>query len=104
MPVEGFAWMAGRWVDVPTLTGMQQMRLRRGHHVYRLRGQGFPSERRGARGDYVVTIVPTFPEALSAEQEALLDRLAATQAGALHAWQRTLKAWDRGRSARDARS
>jgi molecular chaperone DnaJ len=41
MPMEGFAWMANRWVDVPTLTGVQQMRLKRGHHVYRLRGQGF---------------------------------------------------------------
>lgn len=97
MPVDGFAWMTNRWVDVPTLTGMQQMRLQRGHHVYRLRGQGFPSERRGERGDFVVTVVPTFPESLSAEQEALLDRLSAASAGPLRTWQRTLRAWDRGR-------
>lgn len=97
MPVEGFAWMANRWVDVPTLTGVQQMRLKRGHHVYRLRGQGFPSERRGVRGDYVLTVVPTFPESLSAEQEALLDRLSAMSTAPLREWQRTLQVWDRGR-------
>ena len=97
MPVDGFAWMANRWIEVPTLTGVQQMRLKRGHHVYRLRGEGFPSERRGARGDYVVTVVPTFPESLSAEQEALLDRLSAMSTGPLRTWKRTLQAWDRGR-------
>jgi len=98
VPVDGFAWMADRWVDVPTLTGLQQMRLKRGHHVYRLRGQGFPLERAGPRGDYVVTVVPVFPDALSAEQEALLDRLSALSAGPLRAWQRSLQAWSRGRS------
>jgi molecular chaperone DnaJ len=97
MPVDGFAWMTNRWVEVPTLSGVQQMRLKRGHNVYRLRGQGFPSERLGARADYVVTVVPTFPESLSAEQEALLDQLSATTTGPLSTWRRTLQAWDRGR-------
>jgi molecular chaperone DnaJ len=97
MPVDGFAWMVNRWVDVPTLTGVQQMRLRRSHHVYRLRGQGFPMERDGPRGDYVVTVVPTFPDVLSAEQEALLDRLSAIPSAPLRKWQRTVQAWDRGR-------
>lgn len=97
MPVDGFAWMANRWVDVPTLTGVQQMRLKRSHHVYRLRGEGFPSERHGVRGDYMVTVVPTFPESLSAEQEALLDRLSAVSAAPVRTWQRTMQAWDRGR-------
>jgi molecular chaperone DnaJ len=104
MPVDGFAWMASRWIDVPTLTGVQRMRLRRDHHVYRLRGQGFPCERGGPRGDYVVTVVPTFPESLSAEQEALLDRLIATPAGPVRTWHRTLQAWDRGRRKRAASS
>jgi molecular chaperone DnaJ len=97
MPVDGFAWMAGRWIEVPTPSGVQQMRLKRGHHVYRLRGQGFPSERGGARADYLLTVVPTFPESLSAEQEALLDRLSALSSGPVSKWQRTLQAWDRGR-------
>lgn len=97
MPVDGFAWMANQWVDVPTLSGLQRMRLKRGHHVYRLRGQGFPSERLGARADYMLTVVPTFPESLSAEQEALLDQLGALSTGPVRTWQRALKAWDRGR-------
>jgi molecular chaperone DnaJ len=104
MPVDGFAWMASRWVDVPTLTGVQQMRLQRGHHVYRLRGHGFPSERGGARGDYVVTVVPSFPSSPSAEQEALLDRLIATPTEPVRTWHRTLQAWDRGRRKRPASS
>jgi hypothetical protein len=29
MPVDGFAWIASAWIDVPTLTGLQQMRLQR---------------------------------------------------------------------------
>lgn len=103
MPVDGFAWIAEGWIDVPTLTGLHQMRLRRGRHVYRLRGQGLPLPQRGtARGDCVVTVVPTFPESLSALQQSLLAQLVAsadTQAtdGPLHAWQATLRAWDHSR-------
>jgi molecular chaperone DnaJ len=75
--VDGFAWIASAWIDVPTLTGLQQMRLQRERHVYRLRGQGLPRERRGiARGDYLVSVVPTFPDVLSIQQEVLLDQLA----------------------------
>jgi hypothetical protein len=40
--------------------------------------------------------VPTFPESLSAEQEALLDRLSAMSTGPLRTRQRTLQVWDRG--------
>jgi molecular chaperone DnaJ len=77
--VDGFAWIASAWIDVPTLTGLQQMRLQRGRHVYRLRGQGLPRERRGiARGDYLVSVVPTFPDVLSIQQEVLLDQLASS--------------------------
>jgi molecular chaperone DnaJ len=106
MPVDGFAWIAGAWVDVPTLTGLQQMRLRRGCQVYRLRGQGLPLERRGTvRGDYLVTVVPTFPDVLSVEQEALLDRLASLSAGAdeqdaagaIRTWRHTVQAWEQSR-------
>ena len=99
MPVDGFTWIAGRWIDVPTLTGLQKMRLQRGHHAYRLRGQGFPVERRGERGDYIVSVVPTFPPSLSAEQEALLDRLIAFggEHGPLRAWERKMQAWEHSR-------
>jgi molecular chaperone DnaJ len=100
MPVDGFAWIAGRWIEVPTLTGLQKLRLQRGHHAYRLRGQGFPVERRGERGDCIVSVLPTFPTSLSAEQEALLDRLMAEggENELLRAWERKLRAWEQGRS------
>ena len=101
MPVDGFAWAASRWIDVPTLNGLTQMRLQHGRHAYRLRGQGFPVARRGEPGDYIVTVVPTFPPALNAAQEALLDRLIAAGAdtGPVRAWTRKVQAWERGRVA-----
>jgi molecular chaperone DnaJ len=107
VPVDGFAWIASAWIDVPTLTGLKQMRLQRGRHVYRLREQGVPLERRGSvRGDYLVTVVPTFPEVPSAHQQALLDQLAGSSpaadgpaaAGPLRTWRRKLQAWDRNRT------
>ena len=75
MPVDGYAWAANRWVDVPVPGGLQQMRLNRHALVYRLRGQGFPLEPRGPRGDYLVTVVPTFRDAEDAAQQKLIDRL-----------------------------
>ena len=108
MPVDGFAWVANAWIDVPTLTGVQQMRLQRGRHVYRLRGQGVPLQRRGSpRGDYLVTVVPTFPALPSARQQVLLDQLASASAGTdgpgsadpVRAWRRTVDAWKASRTA-----
>jgi molecular chaperone DnaJ len=81
MPVHGFTWLAEHWAEVPTLEGPQQMRLRRGHLTYRLRGQGLPRERGSAqRGDLVVTVAPRFPQTLSPRQQALVEELAATAA------------------------
>lgn len=94
VPVDGFAWMAERWVEVPTLAGLQQMRLRRGHQVYRLRGQGYP-DRAGTRGDCVIHVVPRFPATLRAEQEALLERLVASSGDTLGDWPRRLADWAR---------
>lgn len=111
MPVDGFAWLAGAWIDVPTLAGLHQMRLQRGRHAYRLRGQGLPLERGGrARGDYLITVLPSFPERLSARQQALLDELAqapdhggeGAEAAPLRAWRRTLQAWERGRQRKES--
>ncbi|KWT95812.1 MULTISPECIES: DnaJ C-terminal domain-containing protein [unclassified Variovorax] len=103
VPVDGFAWIAGKPLQVPTLTGLQSLQLSRGRLSYCLKGQGFPLERRGARGDQWVTLVPVFPEQLSTDQQILLDQLCATTAGAggvaddrLQAWQRGLRAWERG--------
>lgn len=101
VPVDGFAWMAQRWIEVPTPSGLQQMKLQRGHLVYRIRGQGFPSRPAGARADCLVTVSPLFPDALSPEQEAQVDRLvalnsgdAATLAGErMAAWRERVGSW-----------
>ncbi len=102
MPVNGYAWMAARWVEVPTPDGLQQMRLNRDALVYRLSGQGFPATPRGPRGDYMVKVVPVFPEEGDAAQEALLDKLiasstraaAADRAKPMGQWQRRMKRWN----------
>ena len=104
MPVNGYAWMAGRWVEVPTPDGLQQMRLNRDALVYRLAGQGVPAAPRGARGDYMVKVVPVFPAEDDPAQEALLDQLIASSSKAAAAdaeqpigqWQRNLKRWNAG--------
>jgi molecular chaperone DnaJ len=103
IPVDGFAWAANRSVEVPTLTGLETMQLNREQLSYHLRGRGFPVERRGPRGDYWVTVVPMFPEQLSADQEILLDQLIATSSGLdgqasnhrLHVWNQGLRTWKR---------
>jgi DnaJ-class molecular chaperone len=101
VPVDGFAWIANRWIEVPTPTGLQQMRLKRGHLGYRIKGQGFPSERSGPRADCIVTVVPLFPEELSSKQEAQIDRLIATNSCAadtaagnrVSEWNQGLEKW-----------
>lgn len=101
MPVNGYAWMTQRWVEVPTPDGMQQMRLNREATTYRLRGQGFPVEVRGERGDYLVSVTPMFPEKESAELEALVEKLIAKsergakgeKAKVAGEWSERLKQW-----------
>ncbi len=73
--VNGFAWVAQREIEVPTLDGPQSIRLQREQRCHRLKGRGFPVQRRGERGDLLVTVVPVFPERFTAEQTALLDHL-----------------------------
>lgn len=107
VPVNGFAWIANRAVQVPTLAGLHTLQLSRDLQTYRLAGQGFPRERRGTRGDQVVTIVPVFPAQFSTDQDILLDQLIATTGRAsgagsserLQAWDKSVKAWERARTA-----
>lgn len=102
MPVNGYAWMSGRWVEVPTPNGLQQMRLNRDALAYRLSGQGFPTVLRGPRGDFIVKVIPVFPAEEDSAQEALLDQLIASSTRAVEAdrsqplgqWQRRLKRWN----------
>ena len=108
VPVDGFAWIANRSIDVPTLTGMQRLQLSRDCVSYRLGGQGFPIERRGPRGDQLTTIQPVFPDRLGADQEILLDQLIAVSSGPrgsatatrLVDWRRTLQGWEQSRARR----
>ena len=108
VPVDGFAWIANRAIDVPTLTGMQRLQLSRDCLSYRLRGQGFPTERRGPCGDQVVELAPIFPERLGTDQEILLDQLIAASsapggsvaATRLGDWRRALHSWEQGRARR----
>jgi molecular chaperone DnaJ len=107
MPVNGYAWMAGRWVEVPTPDGLQQMRLNRDALVYRLRGQGFPAVPHGPRGDYLVRVTPVFPSQDDPAQEALLDQLiaqasraaAANGSSPLGQWTQRMGAWTAGQQA-----
>lgn len=100
-PVDGFAWVANRWMEVPTPRGLQQMKLRRDYLSYRIKGAGLPWGEGGAAGDCIVTVVPIFPQELSRQQEAAIDRLVASNSGSpatpagerLAAWDSVLQGW-----------
>ena len=104
LPVDGFMWIANRFVHVPTLGGLQSIQLQRDQLSYRLKGQGFPVERRGPRGDQMITVSPIFPQRMTTDQQILLDQLIATTSGPdakqwderLRGWNQTLRAWERG--------
>ena len=109
--VDGFAWIANRSVEVPTLDGLQTIQLQRDQLSYRLRGQGFPVERRGPRGDQLITISPIFPQHMTTDQQILLDQLIATTSGPnakqsderLRKWDQALRARKQaGRAGADA--
>jgi molecular chaperone DnaJ len=108
VPVDGFAWIANRTIDVPTLDGLHKLQLQRDQLICRLAGQGFPIGRRGPRGDLVVTLQPVFPECLSADQDILLDQLIATSSGPgstqvaqrLAQWRQALREWEQARAGR----
>ena len=109
LPVDGFLWMANREIEVPTVTGLQRIQLRRDQRLYRLQGQGFPIARHGPRGDQHINIVPVFAQPLSTDQEILLDQLIATTCGPdgqpsdprLRAWGHRLNTWEQGLQQRD---
>jgi DnaJ-class molecular chaperone len=102
VPVDGFAWMAERWVEVPSPRGLQQMRLRRNAVTYRLKGHGLGG------ADCIITVDPMFPEELCADQQLLIEQLVAGNTGSrrtpagkrMAAWQAELA----GRRARETRA
>ena len=100
-PVDGFAWVANRWVEVPTPRGLQQMRLQRGTLSYRIRGAGLPSSHAERIADCIVTVLPVFPQEFSPQQETAIDRLVASNSGAANtpagqrvtAWAAMVRGW-----------
>lgn len=109
LPVDGFLWTANREIDIPTVTGLQRLRLSRDQRLYRLPGQGFPTARRGPRADHEIEIVPVFPQPLSTDQDILLDQLIATSSGPdgqasdirLRAWGKKIHSWEQSLQQRD---
>ncbi|WP_460479060.1 DnaJ domain-containing protein [Comamonas humi] len=105
LPVDGFAWMANRWIEIPTPRGLQQMRLRRGSLSYRIKNAGLPWMSEAEAADCIVTVVPMFPEEFSREQDAAIDRLVASNSGAagtptgdrMAAWNRLVGGWQERR-------
>ena len=101
LPVDGFAWMANRWVEVPTPRGLQQMKLRRCHLNYRIKNAGLPWTNAAEAADCIVTVAPMFPDELSHEQEAAIDHLVASNSGTagtpvgdrMAAWNRVVGGW-----------
>ena len=101
LPIDGFAWMANRWIKVPTPRGLQQMKLRRGYLSYRIKNAGLPWTNEAEAADCIVTVVPMFPEEFSREQEAAIDRLVTSNSGAagtsagdrMAAWTRLVDSW-----------
>lgn len=108
LPVDGFAWVANRWIEVPTPRGIQQMRLRRDYLTYRIKGEGLVPEHSETPADCIVTIVPLFPPELNAKQEATVDRLIASNSGnpataagdRIASWNRELAQWQERMAAR----
>lgn len=69
----------GAEVEIPTLEGSARLHIPPGtqsHAILRLRGKGLPGLRGGGRGDQLVRAVVRTPEKVSAEERALLQRLA----------------------------
>jgi len=101
LPVDGFAWMANHWIEVPSPRGLQQMKLRRGHLNYRIKNAGLPWTNEAEAADCIITVVPMFPEEFSEDQEAAIDRLVASNSGTagtpagdrMAAWVRLLDNW-----------
>lgn len=101
VPVDGFAWMAQQWIDVPTPRGLQQMRLRRSFTTYRIKGEGLRGPGAQAPADCMVTVAPLFPDELTDLQRSLVDALVASNtggqgtaaAGAMGRWKKTVADW-----------
>ena len=81
IPVPYETCVLGGVVEVPTISGKAKMRVPAGTQsgtILRLKGKGVPSLRGGARGDLHIRVLVESPTGLSAEQQELLRKFAAS--------------------------
>ncbi len=81
LPVNVAQAALGAEVQVPTLEGMDTVRISAGIQngtTFRLRGKGVPHLRGNGRGDQVVVTRVVIPDSLTAEQKILFEALAHT--------------------------
>jgi molecular chaperone DnaJ len=84
LPVHYSDLVLGATLEVPTLTGTEQLRVPAGtesHHVFTLRGQGLPRLRGGGKGHLHVRAVLLLPGKHGKEQKELLGRLRELETG-----------------------
>lgn len=101
VPVNIFRLLHGGSLDIPTLTGMQQISIQpypRYGLEYKLTGLGYPGRHGRGMGHLQLQLQPVFPENITDAELKLLLRLeklmlenASTQAPELAAWERKLK-------------
>jgi len=79
MPISFTQAALGTSVEVPTLTGKAELKIKRGTQhgqVFRLGGLGLPDIRTGRRGDELVQVMIEVPKKLSKQQEKILREYA----------------------------
>lgn len=84
LPVHYSDLVLGATLEVPTLTGTEQLRVPAGtesHHVFTLRGQGLPRLRGGGKGHLHVRAILLLPGKHGKEQKELLARLRELETG-----------------------
>jgi len=84
MPISITQASLGAEIDVPTLEKPVKQRIPEGTQTgtqFRIRGQGFPSLRGGAKGDLVLTVNVEIPRRLNEKQKELLRQLDESMGG-----------------------
>ncbi len=84
MPISITQASLGAEIDVPTLEKPVKQRIPEGTQTgtqFRIRGQGFPSLRGGAKGDLILTVNVEIPRRLNEKQKELLRQLDESMGG-----------------------
>ena len=81
LPINVAQAALGDEIHVPTVDGDEALQIPAGTQsgqVFRIKGKGVPHLRRNTRGDELVLVTVTVPQALNAEQRRLFQELAKT--------------------------